>query len=153
MGIRQLRFLKFWGIQVSSKLSSGVSMSESGPAVGGCTFAGGEIIPLIVLVDALRGIFRDGGAGSVLSFIGYLSACTLHLLFVLNHSITFTLLVLATVVHTPGLPSGTAIAMPMRWQDRHLRWCLVHERVRVLASFVNSRTPTSPRRFPRSCPA
>jgi len=75
-------------------------------AEGGCTFTRGpgpgEVNPLIVLVDALSGISREEGVGTVFSVIGCSSSGTLPLLFVLNQSITFFALLVLAALPTPG---------------------------------------------------
>jgi hypothetical protein len=73
----------------------------------GCTFTEGpvpgDVNPLTVLVDALRGTPREEG---VFSVIGCSSSGTLPLLFVLNHSITFFALLVLAALPTPGLATS-----------------------------------------------
>jgi len=86
------------GIDTSRLVEGGYGFTE-GPITG-------EVNPLIVLVDALRGTSREGGVGSVLSGIGCSSSGTLPLLFVLNHSITFFALLVLAALPTPGLTTS-----------------------------------------------
>lgn len=78
----------------------------SGFVVGGYTFIEGEVTPLIVLVDALRGTSRDEGVGCVFSVMGCSSSGTFPLLFVRNQSITFFALLVLAALPTPGLATS-----------------------------------------------
>lgn len=76
----------------------------------GCMLKGGagkgDVNPLIVLVDALRGTSRGGGVGSDLSVTGFTSSGVLPLLFARNHSITFFALLVLAALPTPGLTTS-----------------------------------------------
>lgn len=86
------------GVDTSRLVEGGRALSE-GPVTG-------EVSPLIVLVDTLRGTPREGGVGSDLSVTGCSSSGTLPLLFVLNHSITFFALLVLAALPTPGLTTS-----------------------------------------------
>lgn len=85
-------------------------VASSWLAEGVCTFneepGRGDVNPLIVLVDALRGTSREGGVGSVLSVTGFSSSGALPLLFARNHSITFFALLVLAALPTPGLTTS-----------------------------------------------